>query len=93
VVVGRTRTRSPTRRGALPKTGCCADRAARHARERSPRAAIEQGADDILVIFGDTPLLVSATLKAMRRIARRAYRGISCPADPTGYGLITNGTD
>ena len=32
------------------------------------RAAIEQGADDILVIFGDTPLISAETLK---RAARR----------------------
>ncbi len=59
------------------------------------RAAIEQGADDILVIFGDTPLLAPETLKAMRgaiahgaSIAVLGFR----PADPTGYGrLITNG--
>ena len=59
------------------------------------RAAIEQGADDVLVIFGDTPLIASATLKAMRgaivhgaSIAVLGFR----PPDPTGYGrLITNG--
>ena len=59
------------------------------------RAAIERGADDILVIFGDTPLLGPETLKAMRgaiahgaSIAVLGFR----PADPTGYGrLITNG--
>src|SRR6185503_15164216 len=59
------------------------------------RAAIEQGADDVLVIFGDTPLIAAETLKAMRgaiahgaSIAVLGFR----PPDPTGYGrLITNG--
>jgi bifunctional UDP-N-acetylglucosamine pyrophosphorylase/glucosamine-1-phosphate N-acetyltransferase len=59
------------------------------------RGALERGADDILVIFGDTPLISSETLKAMRgaiahgaSIAVLGFR----PADPTGYGrLITNG--
>src|SRR6188474_3452507 len=59
------------------------------------RAAIEKGADDILVIFGDTPLITADTLKAMRgaiahgaSIAVLGFR----PHDPTGYGrLITNG--
>ena len=30
------------------------------------RAAIEKGVDDVLVIFGDTPLIAAETLKAMR---------------------------
>src|SRR3984893_17087223 len=59
------------------------------------RAAIEEGFDDILVIFGDTPLISAATLKRLRgaiasgaSIAVLGFR----PADPTGYGrLITNG--
>ncbi|MEN3378625.1 MAG: bifunctional UDP-N-acetylglucosamine pyrophosphorylase / glucosamine-phosphate N-acetyltransferase [Hyphomicrobiales bacterium] len=59
------------------------------------RAAIEEGFDDILVIFGDTPLISAETLKRLRgaiasgaSIAVLGFR----PADPTGYGrLITNG--
>src|SRR3989440_8873777 len=59
------------------------------------RAAIAKGADDILVIFGDTPLISADTLKRLRgaidhhaSIAVLGFR----PADPTGYGrLITNG--
>jgi len=59
------------------------------------RSAIARGADDILVIFGDTPLISSATLRAMRdaiahgaSIAVLGFR----PPDPTGYGrLVTNG--
>ena len=59
------------------------------------RAAIDEGFDDILVIFGDTPLISAETLKRLRgaiasgaSIAVLGFR----PADPTGYGrLITNG--
>ena len=55
------------------------------------RAAIEKGADDILVIFGDTPLISADTLKRLRgaidhhaSIAVLGFR----PADPTGYGRL-----
>jgi len=58
------------------------------------RAALNKVADDILVIFGDTPLITADTLKRLRgaidhsSVAVLGFR----PADPTGYGrLITNG--
>jgi len=59
------------------------------------RAAIAKGADDILVIFGDTPLISADTLKRLRgaidhhaSIAVIGFR----PTDPTGYGrLVMNG--
>lgn len=59
------------------------------------RAAIEKGADDILVIFGDTPLISAETLKRLRGAidhhASVAVLGFR-PASPTGYGrLIMNG--
>ena len=59
------------------------------------RAAIAKGADDILVIFGDTPLIGAATLERLRAAlaggASIAVLGFR-PVDPTGYGrLITNG--
>ena len=59
------------------------------------KAAIEQGADDILVIFGDTPLIRPQTLKRLRGAladgAAVAVLGFR-PADPTGYGrLVTQG--
>jgi bifunctional UDP-N-acetylglucosamine pyrophosphorylase/glucosamine-1-phosphate N-acetyltransferase len=59
------------------------------------RAAIAKGADDILVVFGDTPLISAATLKRLRGAidhhASVAVLGFR-PVDPTGYGrLITNG--
>jgi bifunctional UDP-N-acetylglucosamine pyrophosphorylase/glucosamine-1-phosphate N-acetyltransferase len=59
------------------------------------RAAIEKGADDILVIFGDTPLITADTLKRLRSAidhhASVAVLGFRA-ANPAGYGrLITNG--
>jgi bifunctional UDP-N-acetylglucosamine pyrophosphorylase/glucosamine-1-phosphate N-acetyltransferase len=59
------------------------------------RAAIERGADDILIIFGDTPLIRPQTLERLRGAlahgAAVAVLGFR-PADPTGYGrLLTQG--
>lgn len=59
------------------------------------RAAIEAGADDVVVLYGDTPLLRPETLKAVRgRLAEGAdvvVLGFRA-ADPTGYGrLLTRG--
>jgi bifunctional UDP-N-acetylglucosamine pyrophosphorylase/glucosamine-1-phosphate N-acetyltransferase len=58
-------------------------------------AAIERGADEILVIFGDTPLIRPQTLEKLRgalsKGAAVAVLGFR-PADPTGYGrLVTQG--
>jgi bifunctional UDP-N-acetylglucosamine pyrophosphorylase/glucosamine-1-phosphate N-acetyltransferase len=53
--------------------------------------ALARGADDVLVIFGDTPLIRPQTLARMREalaqgaaIAVLAFR----PQDPTGYGRV-----
>ena len=59
------------------------------------RDAIEKGADEIIVIFGDTPLITADTLRRLRGAidhhAAVAVLGFRA-ADPTGYGrLITNG--
>jgi bifunctional UDP-N-acetylglucosamine pyrophosphorylase/glucosamine-1-phosphate N-acetyltransferase len=59
------------------------------------RSALAKGADDILVIFGDTPLIGADTLKRLRGALREgasvAVLGFR-PADPSGYGrLITIG--
>jgi bifunctional UDP-N-acetylglucosamine pyrophosphorylase/glucosamine-1-phosphate N-acetyltransferase len=59
------------------------------------KAAIARGADDVVVIFGDTPLLSAQTLQRLRMalaegpsVAVLGFR----PADPTGYGrLIVSG--
>jgi len=55
------------------------------------RSAIERGADDILIIYGDTPLIRAETLTRLRAplaagsaVAVLAFR----PADPTGYGRL-----
>ncbi len=61
------------------------------------KAAIEQGADDIVVVFGDTPLIRLQTLEKLRGAiadgAAVAVLGFK-PADPTGYGrLVTQGTE
>src|ERR1700749_2755717 len=60
------------------------------------RAAIERGADDLLIAFGDTPLISAETFARMRaplaKGAALAVLGFRA-ADPTGYGrlLIENG--
>src|SRR5689334_16246696 len=60
------------------------------------KAAIARGADDVVVIFGDTPLLSAETLLKLRAAlaegAAVAVLGFR-PADPTGYGrlIVENG--
>jgi bifunctional UDP-N-acetylglucosamine pyrophosphorylase/glucosamine-1-phosphate N-acetyltransferase len=60
------------------------------------REAIARGADDLLVAFGDTPLISAATFARLRAALRDgaalAVLGFRA-ADPTGYGrlLIENG--
>src|SRR6202158_2969313 len=55
------------------------------------RDAIARGADDLLVVFGDTPLISAATFERLRAPLRK---GASLPvlgfraADPTGYGRL-----
>ena len=61
------------------------------------RKAIARGADDILVMFADTPLVRAATLSGLRSALRRgaavAVLGFR-PADPAGYGrLLTRGEE
>jgi bifunctional UDP-N-acetylglucosamine pyrophosphorylase / glucosamine-1-phosphate N-acetyltransferase len=60
------------------------------------RAAITRGADDILVVFADTPLLSTATLRKLRGAiadgAAVAVLGFRA-SDPAGYGrlIVENG--
>ena len=59
------------------------------------RRAIARGADDMVVVFGDTPLITPQTLSRLRDAvangAAVAVLGFR-PADPTGYGrLVTEG--
>ncbi|MFG1245389.1 bifunctional UDP-N-acetylglucosamine diphosphorylase/glucosamine-1-phosphate N-acetyltransferase GlmU [Xanthobacter flavus] len=61
------------------------------------RAALEQGADDVLVLYADTPLVRPETLARLRAPlaegAAVAALGFE-PEDPTGYGrLVTSGDD
>ena len=55
------------------------------------RSVIERGFDDVLVLFGDTPLLTPDTLVAVRKAllggAAVAVVGFEA-ADPTGYGRL-----
>lgn len=55
------------------------------------REALAKGADDILVIFGDTPLVSADNLVRLREpLARGAAVAVTGfrPADPTGYGRV-----
>lgn len=60
------------------------------------RAAIANGSDDLLIAFGDTPLISAATFNRLRAPLRDgaalAVLGFRA-ADPTGYGrlLVENG--
>jgi bifunctional UDP-N-acetylglucosamine pyrophosphorylase/glucosamine-1-phosphate N-acetyltransferase len=55
------------------------------------KSAIEQGTDDILIVYGDTPLIRPATLTRLRAPlaagAALAVLGFR-PTDPTGYGRL-----
>jgi bifunctional UDP-N-acetylglucosamine pyrophosphorylase/glucosamine-1-phosphate N-acetyltransferase len=56
---------------------------------------IARGADDVLVVFGDTPLITRATLENMRAPLAQGAAVVVLgfrPVDPTGYGrLLTDG--
>ncbi len=55
------------------------------------RAALAEGCDDLVVIFGDTPFVSAATVARMRaRLAEgvAVVVGGMVPADPTGYGRL-----
>jgi bifunctional UDP-N-acetylglucosamine pyrophosphorylase/glucosamine-1-phosphate N-acetyltransferase len=61
----------------------------------SARRLIERHAGDVMVLYGDTPLITGKTLKALRAAlddgAALAVLGFR-PADPSGYGrLLTDG--
>jgi bifunctional UDP-N-acetylglucosamine pyrophosphorylase/glucosamine-1-phosphate N-acetyltransferase len=63
----------------------------------SARAALKGGADEILIMFSDTPLVRAETLNRLRAAVRAgaavAVLGFT-PADPAGYGrLLTRGPE
>ena len=57
----------------------------------SARPAIQEGADDVVVAFGDTPLLTAETFRRLRAPlaegAAVAVLGFEAE-DPTGYGRL-----
>jgi bifunctional UDP-N-acetylglucosamine pyrophosphorylase/glucosamine-1-phosphate N-acetyltransferase len=60
------------------------------------RAALDRGPDDVVVLYGDTPLIRSETIARLRAALARgvsvAVLGFEA-ADPTGYGrLLTDGS-
>ena len=61
------------------------------------RSAIGRDADTVLILFGDTPLILPQTLEAM--IARRQEGGHAVvvlgfrPEEPGGYGRLVQGSD
>jgi bifunctional UDP-N-acetylglucosamine pyrophosphorylase / glucosamine-1-phosphate N-acetyltransferase len=60
------------------------------------RTALAKAVDDVLVVFGDTPLIEAATLSRMRK---EIARGADCVVlgfealDPTGYGRLISQDD
>ena len=59
------------------------------------RPALERKADDILIVYGDTPLIRAATLNKLRAPLAAGAAVVVLgfrPADPSGYGrLVVNG--
>jgi bifunctional UDP-N-acetylglucosamine pyrophosphorylase/glucosamine-1-phosphate N-acetyltransferase len=60
------------------------------------KPALARGADDVLIVFADTPLITPQTLARLRSAlaqgAAVAVLGFR-PADPTGYGRLIMGPD
>lgn len=60
------------------------------------RTALETGADDIIVAFGDTPLVTAATLARLRAALAEGAAVVALgfeAADPTGYGRLITDND
>ena len=64
---------------------------------RRARPALPESATELLLLYGDVPLLARPTLDALlaRHRASRAAATVLTflPADPTGYGRIRRGRD
>jgi len=56
------------------------------------KSAIAQGADDILIVYGDTPLIRAQTLTRLRAPLAKGAAAVAVlafrPADPSGYGRL-----
>jgi bifunctional UDP-N-acetylglucosamine pyrophosphorylase/glucosamine-1-phosphate N-acetyltransferase len=78
---------------ALPGTGIFVQQERRGTAHAvlAARAAIGRGVDDVLVVFGDTPLVRPPTLRRMREAlaggAALVVAGFH-PEDPSGYGRL-----
>ena len=76
---GRRRA-SPSTSGAAPRMRCW---------RQSPRS--RKAADDMLIVYGDTPLIRPETLARLRAAARAGAAVVVLgfrPADPAGYGRL-----
>ena len=98
VVVDRCRRRAGGRTGA--GMGCRNGGAGPAARHRArgaarPKVLLRDFEGNLLVLFGDTPLITAEALAPLLDQAGRGrrYRGARLPAeDPTGYGrMVTDG--
>jgi bifunctional UDP-N-acetylglucosamine pyrophosphorylase / glucosamine-1-phosphate N-acetyltransferase len=84
---------------ALPGAACFVQQERRGTAHAvlAAKSAIERQPDDILVVYGDTPLIRPATLRRLREplaagaaVAVLGFR----PSDPRGYGrLVTQGSE
>ena len=54
------------------------------------KKAFAPAPDDVIVLYGDTPLMTAETLKALRRMLTKADLVVLgfTPADPAGYGRL-----
>jgi bifunctional UDP-N-acetylglucosamine pyrophosphorylase / glucosamine-1-phosphate N-acetyltransferase len=77
----------------LPKAECFEQRARKGTAHAvlAAESAIAAGADDILIVYGDTPFVSAATLMRLRAAITKgaavAVTGFR-PADPSGYGRL-----
>ena len=78
---------------ALPGAQCFVQRERRGTAHAvlAARSALERGADDILIVYGDTPLIRAETLNRLRAPLAAGAAVVVLgfrPADPSGYGRL-----
>jgi bifunctional UDP-N-acetylglucosamine pyrophosphorylase / glucosamine-1-phosphate N-acetyltransferase len=78
---------------ALPGAQCFVQRERRGTAHAvlAARSALERGADDILIAYGDTPLIRAETLNRLRAPLAAGAAVVVLgfrPADPSGYGRL-----